>query len=524
MGAFESDEIRATIFPPSPKSSTAEFSPSADNSSSMVQVAFDEDIQEIKRVMPLLELTEDGWTSGIDSIITPRRTNINYEHVPPSASGRLGYQGLQNSTSAPTIASRRDRSPSPERSAIANSPRTPQTEASSKPHSRQHSKVSFELPRSHRGSPSNRAQYDSSRISVEDNLQRIERSHHKEPVNYPHSQAFSLSSRATGESYSSSDRSRPSPVISEMSTTNHQNGKRTTHLQEAVRFTPVSSPEIVTEPTKRDRHCVKSEVGQILSAESYSPDPVAKHEHRFPEKSWYRSPTIDTTIEEEFQTPESALNFPVGMTMDDLNNLLDNSIKGQSSLNRASSMYERNSLTEPDSPRRSRSVSPEKHLTTPDPSPDRSPGRQAAEDYAESLRTKPLPQTPEQRQKIPSKQMFGEKGWLNRDLEVVRVPSQKVKSSGLKGFANRVKQRAEEKVWTSMKLRLVLTCSEIRVLEENRQSSASNQVFESLKNHHISHWARLWRSDAPVRRARAVAYHRRQRVPYERKGGWPHAC
>ena len=407
----------------------------------------DEDFQKLKKVLPLLEPTDEGWTSGLDSIISPKRSEIVHDREPPSASGRLGYQGLPNSTSAPTIAPRRDRSASPTRTALAATPETEAVTDFSHASSRQHPKVSFEMPRAFAGSPSNRAKYENppSGLSSPERVRNVGIRH----LNVASSQATSIGSRATGASYSSSDKTRSSGASSDVSKIERGRGGRPSDL-DAIRLSPTSSPDVLAEPTKNANFRVNSKAEQILGSDAYRPESTTKHETRLSETSWYKSPvtTRDSAPHDELNTPESTLQFPVGLTMEDLNDLLDDSIKGQRDNVRCSSLYERSSLPDTNSHRRSRSVSPDKSYVTPEHSPSRSSPQKVADDHAKALLSKPLPRTPEQQpSKPPSKVMIGDHGWLQRDPSFVRKESQKMKQqSGLRNFANKIKQRAEEKV------------------------------------------------------------------------------
>ena len=176
-----------------------------------------------------------------------------------------------------------------------------------------------------------------------------------------------------------------------------------------------------------------------------------KQEASLPEGSWFDSAfsTQDESVPPDLKTPEAILRFPMVGTMEEINRLLDREIEGQGNLARASSVYEPSAIGGGAiSHRRSRSLSPFRTSTTPFPSPTLSPQSRHSEEFAEHLRTKPLPDTPEtpHRRKVPSKQMIGDHGWLHRDTELARTKSQQGRQTGFRSFASRWKLRADDVV------------------------------------------------------------------------------
>ena len=449
--AFESDEIRATLFPTSPKPSAKEPTPvglglSDKNEPEMTESPYEEEWQVFKNVIPLLQPTNEGWTSGYDSIITPTRTEFPQERDAPSASGRLGYQGLPNSTSAPTVSSK-NRSPSPKRSDTIGHPGVLKSAGSPKSPTRQPSKVSFDVSPPSGGRASNQAKYDNPRIGRSNYPKTSPHAHEHEDVLSPLGRGFSPSSRITATTWSSSDQSKSSGRDSENSKTEYGNAANAKDLQ-SVRLPPNPSSDVMAEPIKKRNIRVNSKAEQILGTETYTPEPTAREKFYSRDSAWDQSNGRSTNdvLEHDIDSPASALEFPaVGLTMEALNNLLDDSIHKQN-LARASSMYERTSLADTDDHCRSRSVSPYRSIATPTHSPSHSPTPRTPQELAEALKSKPLPDTPEKRRKTPSKQMIGDHGWLHREGTVIRTKTQKNKPSGFKNFANKMKQRAEEKV------------------------------------------------------------------------------
>ena len=479
--AFESDEIRATIFPPSPESSTSRL-PSPDRPlKKIVEIPSEENMNPTKQILTLLQPSDDGWTSGFDSLVTPsRRGRIHeQENQPPSASGRLGFQGLPNSTSAPTITSWRRPSPSPERSEYDNSPSLRRTQQSRHGHSPTRSNPSYQAPSTFSGSPSNRLKYDIPHVGPTA-LPNTPRTQDSNELHIRYEQDPSRESHATKSTSSGTKRTKSTGRSSEASRGTNTSAAGLDQLR-PVRFSPVSNKEAPAEPTKNPRIRVNSKAEQILGSEAYVP-PGQQHESIVPEISWYKSEgsAKDEPDTISLQTPESILQYPVGITMEDLDKLLDRSIQTQGQMNRASSVYERTSLVGTGSHRRSRSMSPVRlvppaaassHDRSPGGSPDWSPHHFAnpplqrspqsspqssphssiekmhADEKAEMLRTKPLPRTPDKRSRAPGKQMFGENGWLYREGETLtRAKSQKSKQSSFKSFTSRWRQKAEETV------------------------------------------------------------------------------